>query len=83
MNELFKTPETLSPRLAWMREKDVKTREAEGDWAAYIGDPPHDRYSLAMMKHRKEIALGDSEEEAIFALAKAQGWTLWNEGVRK
>jgi len=67
---LFPDPgEVLSPRLKWMRDNQVFTRRKTtfGPWEAFT-------FSTA-----NQICLGDSEDEAIFRLAKANNWRLWNE----
>ena len=76
MNELFKIPETLSPRLQWMRDHDVKTIPDAWDsfyererWAAYTG-------TIADMP---ELYYGDTEDEAIVDLAKKNNLKLCNE----
>lgn len=76
MSDLFPTTKTLSPRLAWIKKRDVRTLNTGGDidgdnpWVAWIGDamPPEGCYGE-----------GDTEHDAITHLAKRQGWPLWNE----
>jgi hypothetical protein len=68
-DELFQIPETLSPRLRWMREHQVTTtKEAEpsGDlWTAWVF-PDTSGY-------------GATEDDALADLAKKLSIPLWNE----
>lgn len=91
-DELFPTPETLSPRLVWMRRHEIKTLhrddlpEKAGQWEAYIGD-----YQTAVDKTINDtearfypdespyLAWGETEEDAVLELAKNNQWKLWNE----
>ena len=71
-----------SPRLRWLKAHDVHTFDAKnhndprslsvGELTAAIaagGDNPE----------AGGYAVGDTEDDAICALAKARGWRLWNE----
>ncbi len=69
MNDfLFDVPETLSPRLAWMRDNGVHTEKDEYDeaepriWTAYKGEI---------------AAYGDTQDEALDALAKRLNIKPW------
>ena len=86
MNDtLFDLPICESPRLKWIRERNVSTKLNEnvqpGDedefsvetiypWCAYVGTPDFPR---------PDAGYGNTEEEAIVDLAKLKGWRLWNE----
>jgi len=89
---LLDVPETLSPRLVWMLEKDVKTVLLLADgveceltgrdgplWACWYGEAPetHAQESAAVMKSR--LCYATTEEDAITRLAQRNGWKLWNE----
>ena len=84
---LFDLPETKSPRLKWMDEKNVSTHfnkdvqagdedEFSGEpirpWAAFVGES---RFP------RPDAGFGDTEHEAIVDLAIKKGWKLWNETI--
>jgi hypothetical protein len=74
---LFDIPETLSPRLIWMREHGIATfshaPDADGEWTAqkyHVGES-----GLKFLLRRTK----PTEEEALTALALAAGIKLWNE----
>lgn len=76
MNELFSDlPEVLSPRLLWIREHGVSV-------GPNIFTPTHsDDFRLAysiVAKCPAKFGYGNTEDEAIVALALANGWKLWN-----
>lgn len=73
MDLLFTIPESLSPRMKWMREHDVHTRicnDEEDPWTAWTGEEaeaiPAGRFSV-----------GVDENQAIERLATFRGWNLW------
>lgn len=86
--ELFDIPETLSPRLAWMRAHsihvidngpDVGYESENRNWrerrfCAYQGEP-----GRTGMFAWYEAGFGDTEADAITALAINAGLLLWNE----
>ena len=88
MKTLFNLPVQLSPRLAWLKNHDVKTHEFTNDptdcrtlnhlgfgrWIAFIGKtvPPHEDSNRTWVN-------GDTEDEALVNIAKLMGWKLWNE----
>lgn len=87
MAELFALPESLSPRLQWLRDKNVKTQRfpmiSPGDedefgrslfpWVAWIGP-------LELKSTRESFqAGGNTEMDAIANLAIKRRWRLWNE----
>jgi hypothetical protein len=81
--ELFK-PESVmmpSPRLAWLDKHGVRThfaRHCPGDpWCAWFGTV--DPVSFNEEHGGEAFGYGKSEDQAISALAKKQGWKLWNE----
>lgn len=82
MNELFDLPPSLSPRLAWMKEHDVKTAispclvAGEQPWNAWTGELEGGIFT-------EKCSTGETEDEAIVALALANGWRLWTEGDLK
>jgi len=65
MSELFNLPPSESPRLAWMKRHGVYTAQVRDSWMAFISDGTS--------------TLEDTEDEAIVALATANGWLLWHE----
>ncbi len=89
---LFDVPESLSPRLAWMRKHGIQTLKRDdlpceaGRWEAYVGD-----YEAAVTKtindsdarfypdESPHLAWGQTEEEAVMELAQNNEWPLWNE----
>ena len=89
MTELFPIAAVTqdSPRLKWFKAHEVKihhnpdiepgeecpeTGDTRYAWMAWTGD------EMGAM-HADEIGFGDTEDEAIVALAKAKGWRLWSE----
>lgn len=75
---------SLSPRLAWMQRHGIKTARQNEDedgneWFAVICGPDEDPYDAAMSTGGQRIGLGETEDEALTALAKAAGIRLWNE----
>ena len=72
MSELFDIPETLSPRLAWMKNMGITTTTI----TPMSGDPKN--YPKFLAKHTI-IEAGESEDEAVLKLAKRMGIKLWNE----
>jgi len=70
MNDnLFDVPEQLSPKLQWMKAHNVTTQKHEGDNIA----------NGTQWEARVPNGIGDTEDEAIVELAKANNWKLWNE----
>lgn len=86
MNDLFKVPETLSPRLKWFKNHKVRTHEfiedpsdpktfnhcGFGRWLAYVGRMPNN-------EDEGTWSVGDTEDAALVRLSKMMGWKLWNE----
>lgn len=85
---LFAMPETPSPRMVWLRDKNVRTHRNDGVsagdeceftgepiavWCAFIGEPP------VGIRAEGFLGFGDTEDDAIADLAKKRGWKLWNE----
>jgi hypothetical protein len=65
-DELFETPQHLSPKLAWLKKHRLATEEANGGWRCRNGGYTHEAY-------------GVSEDEAILAYCDVYGlkhWTL-------
>lgn len=71
-DDLFSGTEGLSPRLQWMKEFNITTRDKKlfrrDFWIAESGG-----YS----------ATGDTEEDALVALAKKMGIMIWSEMLWK
>jgi len=94
MSELFDIPETLSPRLAWIKEHGVLTHHAphceEAPWIALI---PMDGHTgnigeimaewCGLYDEQGLIGYGMTMDEAIVSMAKATGLKLWNESEVK
>lgn len=89
---LFDVPETLSPRLAWLKKHEIKTLHRDdlsdeaGRWEAYVGEYQFaidetfaDRESGFYPDESPFLAWGETEDDAILELAKNNGWKLWNE----
>ena len=65
--DLFDMEENLSPRLVWMRKRDIKTmKNKEGAWIAYKSGTGH------TFTHEDEM-------EAIIGLAKKLKLKSWKE----
>lgn len=93
MSELFDIPETLSPRLKWMRDNRIKTHHAphmeEAPWMAIRLTEEHWKKQMSVSEAMEEecrlydeageLAEADTEDEAIVALAKKLNLKLWNE----
>ena len=66
MNEnLFDIPETLSPRLAWMREHGIELRETSLGWLAST-DCGH-------------CSFGQTDDDALSRVAQTINIKLWNQ----
>lgn len=83
--ELFPIEEITadSPRLAWMKRHDVHTAFStcceESPWSAWVGELKVAIEIGGSYPSTGGYAIGDSEDEAIAALAEARGIPLWNE----
>ena len=85
-DELFQIDESLSPRLRWMRENRIELVDSgldhePGDECEITGNRLYRYWAFQGGKQTKtEIAEagGDTEDEAIVALAKKLNLTLWN-----
>jgi len=75
MSELFNIPETLSPRLAWMKEHGMELLPG------YNHDDQEDIFGVFMSG--KLIGEGLTEDDAITNAAKKLGLKLWNESEEK
>jgi len=76
MSELFDIPETLSPRLAWLKKHGIFTNseffddsDEEYRWGAW----------LEGCQDYLRTGHGDTEDDALVDLAKKQNLKLWNE----
>lgn len=89
MTTLFDLPETLSPRLRWMKEHGFITcfiDVADRPWSAFIpmadqvltGNKAADLW-LHSEKWQPLVGEGNSEDDAIIDCAKKRGLRLWNE----
>ena len=80
---LFDLPECPSPRLRWMKEHEITTLHSpqmeEEPWCAYVGVLSDILRECILMETDGRLCYGDTEQEAVERLARAQGWKLWNE----
>lgn len=82
-DQLFDVPETLSPRLAWMKKHGVMTYKSpdfepeEDPWCAWL--PENNMEELGLPEDLEQCGLGQTEDEAITALAVLHNIRLWNE----
>lgn len=87
MSDLFPIEETLSPRLKWMRHHQIEIVDSgldhePGDECEITGNRLYRFWAFQGGKQTNtEIseAGGDTEDEAIVALAKKMNIKLWNE----
>ena len=76
--ELFQIPVSESPRRLWLKKHRISTHKSdcvpddEDPWNAWVGD-------LAEAIEANLTCTGNTEDEAICALAKKLGLRLWNE----
>lgn len=74
-DELFAIEPTLSRRLKWMRDHDISMGEImfseDEPWIAWVG--------VLESGPSGNFAQASNEHDALIALAKANGWKLWNE----
>lgn len=89
-DELFQIDETLSPRLKWIAKNGILTHHAdhldEDPWMAIQPFEGHKGNVGEIMaewcglyEECNAIGYGDTEDEAIVALAKKLNLKLWNE----
>jgi hypothetical protein len=80
MSELFDIPETLSPRLRWIREHKVRTHHApwceDEPWSAWT---PANESPEGLPMDPEACGYCMTEDEAIVELAKKLNLKLWNE----
>jgi len=82
--ELFDTPESLSPRLAWMRKHKLETmrnpspkaEDGESPWVCRVIKTAESKSGLWWPN---EIAGGDTEEQACEQFAMNRGLKHWNQ----
>lgn len=80
MSDLFDMPESLSPKITWMRKHRLSAStppwpvEDEDDyqWAVWSGD-------MGIAISRETILLGRTEDEALTKWARCNNVRLWNE----
>ena len=82
MSELFDIEESLSPRLAWMREHGISVEDGgpsfhPGDECELTGKTIY-RYQASSPAFPVPLG-GDTEMEAIEMMAAALNLKLWNE----
>jgi hypothetical protein len=80
MSELFDIPETLSPKLQWMRDHCIKVHDSgidhdDGDECDITGNQCY-RYYATCGEHESG---GHTADDAIFAIAVKLQLRLWNE----
>ena len=81
---LFDLPESPSPRLKWIAEKQVRTHnhpQSEPPWSAWLPSQDYSSTWPCCYDPLQEdmVGQGDTEDEAIIALAKKLNLKLWNE----
>ena len=88
MSELFDIPESISPRLAWIKKHQIETEEFS-DSAVKSGMVVNKWVCRTIQSTfpgsiwaPKDIAGGETEDAAIVAWAKAHGAKLWNEETK-
>jgi hypothetical protein len=80
--ELFEVPESLSPRLKWMRNHEVRTRFAEHlqlPWCAWTDNDDDWDQPGGMLNDPEACGLGTTEIEAVEDLARALGVVNWED----
>jgi len=87
VSELFSIEETLSPRLRWISEHEVRThlqelmREEGSPWSAWL--PRHDWDNKCSTCYGAEfedlVGFGMNKDDAIVDLALKNNLKLWNE----
>jgi hypothetical protein len=83
-DNLFSIPETLSPRLQWMAKYGIQISDGgeeyqPGDKDIITEEPLFRYWATAFAIPDKPEAGGDTEDEAIVALAKKLNIKLWME----
>ena len=85
---LFDMPEQLSPRLAWMKAHCVKTEHTEftTDDEDEFGNRMFPWYAFIGVLHfgdarDSQCAGGETEDEALVALAIKKGWPDWRQKI--
>jgi hypothetical protein len=76
MTELFETPETLSPRLAWMREHGISVHHQK--WETSGGEITH-RFKAVHLPSGTVSIWECSEHDALVSLASKINLKLWNQ----
>lgn len=81
---LFAVPETLSPRLAWMRKHEIRTNFCESlkdsPWCAWLPEDDFDDHGTIYNGDDDSVGFGLTKDDAVIKLAKKKGIRLWNEG---
>ena len=77
-DQLFTVETTLSPRLQWIAKHKVKTSlnqsGCEDPWEAFFGA---DCAAEALLSDTRTVAWGETMDDALFELAKKNGWKMW------
>lgn len=76
MNSLFSLPESLSPRLAWMKKYGVRTSHAG------LGSAVHTQWTATAEINGdgdEEDTEGETEDIALFKMSRLLGVRAWNE----
>lgn len=88
MEELFEVEESKSPKKLWMEKHDVQTKvnlniDADlGQYEAWVGN--YEDASDKQMSYFEDLdgpyfSAADSHDKALWQLAQANKWRLWNE----
>jgi hypothetical protein len=83
-DSLFEIPTTLSPRLQWMQKYGILISDGGEDYEPegkdeISGNRLYRYWAKAMFIPRYPESGGDTEDDAIVALAKKLNLKLWNE----
>lgn len=87
MSELFDVPETLSPRLKWMREHGINTHYSPCEdnewepWSAFKGTFEDIADRVCEMEENGEFVTGHSEEEVLWKLSQNLKIPHWKASV--
>lgn len=83
MNDLlFPVKESLSPRLKWMREHEIQSYECpvdEDPWCAVVVPKGQTFGDVVSRCREDDLGYGDTENEALIALAQKLNIPLWNQ----
>lgn len=82
-DQLFNVPESLSPRLAWLKKHGVRLHHNPSEfpddpWCVWL--PENEQVETPGIPAREDLCgFGATEEDALCELAKIHNLKLWNE----